>query len=128
MSQDVSAERGNIVGVLPQRRNVNEDYAQAEVEVLAECLSQNTFQVGIRRGNDAYVHRRNGGAADAAYHFVLENAQELRLEVERHVGYLVKENGTTLGDFKETLFRSGGTGEGPFFVAEELRLNQVFRQ
>jgi hypothetical protein len=56
---------------------------------------------------------------------LLERAQEPRLQVERQLADLVEEQGAAVGllEFAEVFVV--GAGEGPLFVAEQDRLDQV---
>jgi hypothetical protein len=52
---------------------------------------------------------------------LLENAQKLRLQIERQVADLVEKQRTSVGQLEAAPLRGGRTGDGAFFVAEQLR-------
>ena len=51
------------------------------------------IEVAVRRGDDAHVDCRLRPGADRPYRALLEDAQQLRLQSERHVADLVEEDG-----------------------------------
>src|SRR3989442_14467402 len=66
-------------------------------------------------------------AADARELALLEDAQELRLERERHVGDLVQEQRAACGGLELADAPLDRTREGAALVAEELTLEELVR-
>ena len=64
------------------------------------------------------------GAADALELPLLEHAQELGLERERHLADLVEEQGAAVGHLELAGLARHGAGEGALLVAEELAFEQ----
>ena len=62
--------------------------------------------------------------AHGAHLAVLQHAQQLRLELGRHVADLVEEQRAAVGLHEEAPARRGGAGEGALHVAEQLALQQ----
>src|SRR6202012_5153426 len=58
----------------------------------------------------------------------LEDAEQLRLELDRKLGDLVEEQGPAVRLFEEAAASAARVGEGAGFVTEELRLEQRRRQ
>ncbi len=58
----------------------------------------------------------------------LQKAQQLGLCAGGHVPDLVEEQGSHVPELHETLLRLTGVGERPALVAEQLALDQVFRE
>jgi hypothetical protein len=67
---------------------------------------------------------------------VLQNAQNLRLGLETHGRDLVEEECALVGDLEQAFFRGDragerallvvdGAGEGPFYMPEKSRLQQI---
>ena len=56
---------------------------------------------------------------------LLERAEELRLERERHLRHLVEEERPAVGDLEEPLLLLVRAGEAALLVPEELALEQV---
>ncbi len=58
----------------------------------------------------------------------LEHAQQLGLQVQRHVGDFVEEQRAAVRELEPPDAVGLGVGEGPFHVAEQLALEDPFRQ
>jgi hypothetical protein len=67
-------------------------------------------------------------AAQALEFALLENAQQLHLDVRRHVADFVQEHRPRIGLLELARLGSRGAGEGALLVAEELAFHQVFRE
>ena len=65
------------------------------------------------------------GRADAHEGAGLEHAQQLDLQLERHLGDLVEEQRAAVGALEEALVLAVGAGEAALLVAEQLALDQV---
>ena len=65
--------------------------------------------------------------ADAHEGAGLEHAQQLDLQLERHLGDLVEEQRAAVGALEEALVLAVGAGEAALLVAEDLALDQVRR-
>ena len=61
-------------------------------------LGDQRLQVLVGRADDAHVDRDLLAAADALDHAVLQEAQQLRLQRQRHVADLVEEQRAAVGD------------------------------
>src|SRR5207249_65575 len=81
-------------------------------------------QVAVRGGNQPYVRANALLAADALELLVLQEPEDLGLGQRRHVANLVQENRApgTLLELADPL--ALGSGEGPFFVAEQLAFQE----
>jgi len=58
---------------------------------------------------------------------VSTHAQQLDLQVQRHLGDFVQEQRAARGAFEEALVLAVGAGEAALLVAEDLALDQVRR-
>ena len=67
------------------------------------------------------------GRADAHEGAGLEHAQQLDLQLERHLGDLVEEQRAAVGALEVALVLPVGAGEAAPLVAEQLALDQVRR-
>ena len=82
---------------LPQRRHGNDDDAQAIEEILAElALRHALLQVDIGCRDDADVHAGRPRFPDRQDLSLFEEAEELRLHVDRQVADLVEEDRAAL--------------------------------
>ena len=85
-------ERRNLLAALAQRRQLQPDDVEAVEEVLAEAaLGDELFEVGVGRGDDADVDLDGLRLAERVDFVGLEEAQQLRLDVEADLGDLVEE-------------------------------------
>ena len=73
----------------------------------------------------ADVDRLGAVLADAHDHLLLQHAQELDLQVERHLADLVEEDGAAVGRVELARLVGDGAGERALDVTEQLRLEQV---
>ncbi len=63
-------------------------------------------------------------AADALDLMLLEDAEQLGLGLQGELGDLVQEEGAAVGQLEAADAPGEGAGEGAFFMAEELALDQ----
>ena len=88
----------DVVAALAQRRQVQVDDVEPVVEVLAEAARLDLLlEVAVGRGDDADVDRLGLGVADAEDDPLLQRAQELHLQRERHLADLVEEQRAAVG-------------------------------
>src|SRR5712692_6682202 len=119
-------EHRDVLAPLAQRRHLDGHGVDAEEEVLAEAaLLERSLRAPVRGGDQAEVHGRGLRAAQPAHDALLEDAQELGLEVHRHLDDLVEQERAAVGLFQEAGLVGGGAGEGALRVAEELRLDEI---
>ena len=76
-------------------------------------------------GDDARVVVDLFVRADRPHLFLLQRAQELGLDRERHLADLVEEDGAAARPLEEPFARRVRVGEGAARVAEEHRLGQL---
>ena len=82
----------DLLAPLAQRRDVDADHAEAVVQVLAElAFGDALFEVGVGGGDHAHVDALRPRLADRHDLALLEEAQQLRLHVERQVADFVEE-------------------------------------
>jgi len=76
------------------------------VKVIPEvAFSLQVLEILVRCRYDADIDVYLGAAAQGTDALVLEEAQELRLQRERHLGDLIKEEGPAVGVLDEAPFR-----------------------
>jgi len=78
----------------------------------------------VSRRHHPHVNHPVAAASDPAQRPVLEEAQQLGLQLRRHVAHFVEKQGAPLGLLDAAAAGRGGAGEGPLLVAEELALQQ----
>src|SRR3989449_9979774 len=90
--QERADQNRNVLPALAQRRNVDRDGVDPEEQVLAQTsLAQGGLGAPVRRRDEAEVHRDSFGGSHPAHGAFLEHAEELRLELRRHLRDLVEE-------------------------------------
>ena len=101
---------------------------QAVVEVFAELadLGQ-ALEIAVGGGDQAYVDLLRLHRADPADLAFLQHAQQARLGFQRQFADLVEKQGAAVGGLHQAGAAGAGTGKGAFFVAEQLGLDQGFR-
>ena len=105
------------------------DHVEPVVEVLAEAARRDLLlEILVRRGDHAHVDLDRLGSADALEAVLLEDAQDLRLRHQAHVGDLVEEDRAAVGQLELAPLLGERAGEGALLVTEELRLDQLLRQ
>src|SRR3546814_9821877 len=81
----------------------------------------------MSRTHDTDVDRDRLAAADTFDHPFLDKAQQLDLKRQRYVAHLVEEQRTALGKLDLAFGRLYRSGERALFIAEQLGLQQIFR-
>src|SRR5438093_1570739 len=127
--QEVRRQRRNVFTPLAQRRQGNLDRVQPEEQILAEPARRNFFrEIRVRRRDDADVDVARARRADALEVARFEDAQQLRLQIQRHVGNLVEKQRAAVGQLEAADTVGLRIGERALHVAEELALEHAFRQ
>ena len=113
-----------------QWRHVDWQYIQPIVQVLAEAAFADRLQeLAVRRRDHPDIHVHVAGASDPQYALFLQHAEDLYLNVQRHLANFIEKNCSAMRQFKfswpATLARAG---ECAVLIAEQLALHQVARQ
>ena len=111
-----------------QRRYVQREYVEPEVQVLAEApLLDERQQVPVGRGDHPDVDVVDLVAADGPDVAELQHAEQLGLQAEGHVADLVEQQRAAVGLGEQPLARLDGAGEPSPRVPEDLALEQLLR-
>src|SRR5258705_13982602 len=118
-------EQRDIIGALAQRRQMN----MVDVDAIEEVLTKASFfdalpQVDISCCDYPHVEAHCIDAADAVDFALLEDAQQLRLELERQIADLVEKDGAAVGLLEAADAHLASVGEGALHVAEQFVLKQ----
>ncbi len=125
LAREVAGQQKDVVPPLPERRQIQGDDVDPEVEVLAELpLLHEAEKVLVRGRDDPDIHLLRLAAADHAHLAVLEHPEELDLHGGIRLADLVQEDGPAVGGLEEAGPRLAGAREGSLDVAEELALEQ----
>ena len=91
-------QRRNFLAPLAQRRDVDADDVEPVVEVFAEAsVGDELIEVGVGGGDDADVDELRPRLAERLDLAGFEEAQQLRLRVERHLADFVEEQRAARG-------------------------------
>src|SRR5882724_4891895 len=125
MVDEALREEEDVAPAHAQRRQLDADDVQAEVQILAQAaLLDRRLEVAVGGGDDAHVDRDLVVRPDRAHRAFLDRAQKPRLERRRQVGDLVQEDRAPVRLLEEARARVVRVREGPARVAEELALEK----
>ena len=100
--------------------------SQAEVEVGSESPSRHSpLEVAARGGEKAHIDGSSLDAPERADELRVEDPEELRLGGRREARHVVQEKRAARKVLEKPGARLLGAGEGAFFVAKELRLEEL---
>src|SRR5262245_10711397 len=123
----VMGEDRNVLGPLPQRRYADRHDAQAVVEVAPELATLHCqLDVAIRGRDDAYVDLDRVRAANALELHLLQHAQQLRLEIDTHLGNLVEQQRAAAGALEGPGHLTDGARECALLMPEQRALHEPF--
>src|SRR5690606_26457231 len=118
--QVVSEVRHGFVTALAQRRQCDDVWCDAVVQVFAELTRADTLaQVTVGRGDDAHVNGDLARGAEATEAMRLEHLQQLWLQFRSEVADLVEEKRAAVCDFEEAAFGCLCVRERTLLVSEE---------
>ena len=121
-------EERDVFAAFAQRRKLHRDDVQAIEEVLAERgVRDHLREIGVRGGDDPDVDLDRVRVADALELPLLQHAQQLCLERRAHRRDLVEKQRALVRLLETTLAGADGARERAAHVAEELGLEQRFR-
>ena len=98
-------EQEDILGVGAQGRNGNWQYVQTVIEIATEApLGDLLFEIAVRRRDHADVDANVLSPADPLERFLLEKAQQLRLQRGYHLADLVEKDGAPISRLQQSTF------------------------
>src|SRR4051812_4725791 len=129
LAEEVFGERLDVLTALAQRRVLHLQDVQPVIEIGAEHPGAHRLaHAAVAGGEDTDVDRTRPASAESGHDVFLQDPQELRLHLERHVHDVVEEQRSTFGQLEFTGAPARiRAGEGSRLVAEELALQQLAR-
>ena len=119
-------EQRQVARAVAQRRQVDGEDVEPVEEVLAQPAGGHRRpRLLVARRHHPDVEGVFGGAGQPAHLAVLQHPQQLRLQLGRHLGDLVEQQGAAVGQLEAAAAQPGGAGERPLLVAEQLALHQL---
>ncbi len=126
--REVLGEHGDVLGALAQRRDLDRHHVQAVEQVLAEAalahVRSRSRCVAATMRTSTFSARLPPTRGDLV---ALQHAQQLGLQLERHVADLVEEERAARRLAEASRAALDGAREGALLVAEELALEQLAR-
>ena len=127
--EEVVHQERHVLEPFPERRELDRDHVEPIEKVLAEpMLGDGLGEVAIGRCDHAAVGPDRLGPPDPLEPLVLEHAEQLGLHAEGDLADLVEQQRAPAGLLESPLPLAVGAGERASLVAEELALQQVFRE
>ena len=127
--EEVVAQQRDVFGALAQRRHPQRDGVDAEIEILAQPpVAQRRVEIDVGRADQPEVDVDDPVAADRPVLALLQHAQQLGLQVRRHLADLVEQQRAALRHLEQAFLVHRRAGERALLVAEQLRLDQVLRE
>ena len=128
LRDEVVGQLGDIVAALAQRRHLDRNNPQAEIQVLAEfaCRDQR-LEVLVGRRYHPRLDLERLDAADPGELALLQHAQQLGLQLDRQVADFVEEDGAGVGHLEFAGAPLGRSGERAALMPEQLALEQAVR-
>ena len=128
--QELLGQVEDVLGPGPQGRYLDGQGVQPVIEVLAEESGPDLLlEVAVRGRDDGAADLARAGSADGHEFVLVETLEKLGLQVQGHLAQFVQEEGAVCSHLHEPgLALLQGAREGAALVAEELGLEQRFRQ
>ena len=116
---EVMHEHHDVLGPLAQRRQVHREHVDPVVQILAKIpRGDECVEITIRRGDDTHVDAPVRVVADAAELLALQDAEDLRLQGQRHLADLVEEQRARVRRGEEAFAIARRIGERAAHVPE----------
>ncbi len=126
--QEEARKGQDVFRPLAQRRQMNRENTQPVEQIATEPARLHLrLEVAVARGDHPNVCLEGAIVADALELALLQDAQQLRLHVERDFTHLVQEQGSTRGELEAAHAVAMRAGERPLHVTEELALEELVR-
>ena len=127
LHQHLAREQRNVLRPLPQRRDADVEGAEPVVKVRTKtAVADGVLQIGVARREDADVDRDLLHTADRADGALLKRAQQLRLDLQLHLGNFVEQQRAALRRLEHAeLSARLRAGERALHIAEKLGIERI---
>ena len=114
-----------VLDAFRQRRNLNQYYPEAEIQIFTETAIDNgILNILVRCGDDTDINRQCAVTADSGYQTIFQYAQQFDLHIETHVADFIEKKCALVSIFEMAGAAVLRARERAFFVAEEGRLGE----
>src|SRR6516165_7660594 len=118
----------NVLDTLPQGRNVDREYFQPIVQILAKRrLLHHCEQITMGRSDQANVNPMRVIAPKSLEFLFLQDSQQLRLKLQGDIADFIKKKRAFIRQLKASGFSRNRSGECSFFMAEQLTFKKPKR-
>ena len=125
--KEMARQRQDVAGALAQRGDGEREDVEAVVQIFAEAPGGHfAGHVAVAGGEHAQVEPDRLFAPHPLHFALLQHAQQLGLQGERHFRDFVEQQRAAVGLLEFAGLGGLGAGEGTFFVAEQGGFEQVF--
>src|SRR5437868_9189830 len=119
-------QRWNVVHSFSQRWNLDRKNVQSVEEVFPEfARGRLFFQIAVGRGHDPHIGTAGSVITNAFIPFLLENAEQLVLDVQRNFSHFIQEKGAAFSCFKPSGPILDGSRKRASDMTEELAFEQL---
>src|ERR1700679_3981456 len=121
-------QQRNVFPAFAQRGNMNRKDAQTIEEILAKlALFDHRGQIAIGRRNHSRIHAKHASTAQPLELPLLQNAEQLWLQIQRHLSDLVEKDRPLTRQFKSPDLLGNRACKRALLVAEQIALQQIPR-
>ena len=111
---------------VPQAGHVDGNDIEAEIQILAKCLTNDLLlQILVRRGDDPHVHPDRRPSADSVDLALLDRAQQFRLQPAVHLADFVQQDRAVLRRLQLADALPMCAGECAAFMPEQFGFKQL---
>src|SRR5664279_1758242 len=117
---EMPQKQGDIFRPLPQRRKVNRNNRKPIVKILTKTAGGNQFiDIQVCGGYNTNIDLLNPSGSYRENFFLLQNAQQFRLHLQRQIAHFVEENGAAVGLLELPLLILDSAGKSTFYMAKQ---------
>src|SRR5579872_542294 len=126
--REVSRQDWNVFAAFAQRWQCQRNDVEAVVKIGTELATfDHRAERNVGGGDDADVDVYGAGFPKTFEFALLQNTEELRLQVQRHLADFVQQDGAAMSEFEFARPVRHCSSEGSLAVTEKLALQQRFR-
>ncbi len=107
---------------------MDREHIEPIVKIAAEfTIDNHLFEIAVGGGDQPYIGLNQFIAAQTFEFLLLENAQQLRLQFQRHIADLIEEQRAFVRQFETADALGAGAGKSAALVAEQIAFQQARR-
>src|SRR5690348_17543943 len=116
-------QHGNVFLAIAKRRQFNGEDVEAVEKIFAEFAVVHILaQITVGCGDDAHVDTQSPDATQPLKLTILQHAQKLWLQFQRHLTDLVEKEGSFVREFNASNLLAHRPSKGALFMPEEFTL------